>query len=139
MCRRRPATAARSGWNTRPARLACATAIETTILGEGPQTVAEVIVEPIMSGVGVAVPPDEYLPKVEEICRKYDVLLHVDEVINGFGRTGKMFAHQHYGISPDIMAVAKGIVSRLPADRRDGGEEPACSTASSARSRRPAR
>jgi adenosylmethionine-8-amino-7-oxononanoate aminotransferase len=48
---------------------------------------------------------------VEAICRKYDVLLHVDEVINGFGRTGKMFGHQHYGISPDIMAIAKGIVS----------------------------
>jgi adenosylmethionine-8-amino-7-oxononanoate aminotransferase len=64
-----------------------------------------------MSGVGVAVPPDEYHPMVEAICRKYDVLLHVDEVINGFGRTGKMFGHQHYGISPDIMAVAKGIVS----------------------------
>jgi adenosylmethionine-8-amino-7-oxononanoate aminotransferase len=92
-------------------KVACAKAIETTIQGEGPQTVAEVIVEPIMSGVGIAVPPDEYLPMVEEICRKYDVLLHVDEVINGFGRTGKMFGHQHYGISPDIMAVAKGIVS----------------------------
>jgi adenosylmethionine-8-amino-7-oxononanoate aminotransferase len=91
--------------------VACAKAIESTILGEGPQTVAEVIVEPIMSGVGVAVPPDEYHPMVEAICRKYDVLLHVDEVINGFGRTGKMFGHQHYGISPDIMAVAKGIVS----------------------------
>ena len=91
--------------------IACARLIETTIQGEGPQTVAEVIVEPIMSGVGVAVPPDEYLPMVEEICRKYDVLLHVDEVINGFGRTGRMFGHQHWGISPDIMAVAKGIVS----------------------------
>ena len=92
-------------------KTACATAFEATIQAEGPQTVAEVIVEPIMSGVGVAVPPDDYLPKVEAICRKYDVLLHVDEVINGFGRTGKMFGHQHYGISPDIMAVAKGIVS----------------------------
>jgi adenosylmethionine-8-amino-7-oxononanoate aminotransferase len=92
-------------------KVACATAIETSIQGEGPSTVAEVIVEPIMSAVGVAVPPPEYLPMVEAICRKYDVLLHVDEVINGFGRTGKMFAHQHWGISPDIMAVAKGIVS----------------------------
>jgi adenosylmethionine-8-amino-7-oxononanoate aminotransferase len=73
--------------------------------------VAEVIVEPIMSGVGVAVPPDEYLPEVEGLCRKYGILLHVDEVINGFGRTGKMFAHQHYGVSPDIIAIAKGISS----------------------------
>ena len=92
-------------------KVACAQAIENSILGEGPQSVAAVIVEPIMSGVGIAVPPDEYLPMVEAICRKYDVLLHVDEVINGFGRTGKMFGHQHWGISPDIMAVAKGIVS----------------------------
>ncbi len=92
-------------------KVACAKAIEDAILGEGPSSVAEVIVEPIMSGVGIAVPPDEYHPMVEAICRKYDVLLHVDEVINGFGRTGKMFGHQHYGISPDIMAVAKGIVS----------------------------
>ena len=85
--------------------------METTILGEGPETVAEVSVEPIMSGVGVAVPPDNYLPEAESLCRKYGLLLHVDEVINGFGRTGKMFAHQHHGVSPDIVAVAKGISS----------------------------
>ncbi len=85
--------------------------METTILGEGPETVAEVLVEPIMSGVGVAVPPDEYLPEVEKLCRKYGILLHVDEVINGFGRTGKMFAHQHYDVAPDIVAIAKGISS----------------------------
>jgi taurine-pyruvate aminotransferase len=91
--------------------LACVKNMETTILGEGPETVAEVIVEPVMSGVGVAVPPDEYLPEVERLCRKYGILLHVDEVINGFGRTGKMFAHQHYGVAPDIVAVAKGISS----------------------------
>jgi taurine-pyruvate aminotransferase len=70
-----------------------------------------VLVEPIMSGIGIAVPPDEYLPEVETLCRKYGILLHVDEVINGFGRTGKMFGHQHYGISPDIMSIAKGISS----------------------------
>jgi taurine-pyruvate aminotransferase len=91
--------------------LACVKNMEAAIVGEGPETVAEVIVEPIMSGVGVAVPPDEYLPEVESLCRKYGILLHVDEVINGFGRTGKMFAHQHYGVSPDIVAVAKGISS----------------------------
>jgi len=91
--------------------LACVKNLEHTILGEGPDTIAEVIVEPIMSAVGVSVPPDEYLPEVERICRKYGALLHVDEVINGFGRTGKMFAHQHYGVSPDIIAIAKGISS----------------------------
>jgi adenosylmethionine-8-amino-7-oxononanoate aminotransferase len=91
--------------------MACVKNMENTILGEGPETVAEVIVEPVMSGVGVAVPPDEYLPEVAKLCAKYGILLHVDEVINGFGRTGKMFAHQHAGISPDIMAIAKGISS----------------------------
>ena len=91
--------------------LACVKNMETTILGEGPETVAEVIVEPVMSGIGIAVPPDEYLPEVESLCRKYGILLHVDEVINGFGRTGKMFGHQHYNVSPDIIAIAKGISS----------------------------
>jgi len=91
--------------------LACVKNMEAAIVGEGPETVAEVIVEPIMSGVGVAVPPDEYLPSVSAIAKKYGALLHVDEVINGFGRTGKMFAHQHYGVRPDILAVAKGISS----------------------------
>jgi adenosylmethionine-8-amino-7-oxononanoate aminotransferase len=91
--------------------LACVKNMEAAVVGEGPDTVSEIIIEPIMSGVGVAVPPDEYLPEVEKICRKYGILLHIDEVINGFGRTGKMFAHQHYGVSPDIIAVAKGISS----------------------------
>ena len=91
--------------------VACAKTIETTIQGEGPDTVATVLIEPIMSAVGIAVPPDEYLPTVAGIAKKYGCLLHVDEVINGFGRTGKMFAHQHYGVTPDIVAVAKGLVS----------------------------
>ncbi|MFO1026553.1 MAG: aminotransferase [Acetobacteraceae bacterium] len=91
--------------------LACVKNMENTILGEGPETIAEVIVEPVMSGVGVAVPPDEYLPEVEKLCREYGILLHIDEVINGFGRTGKMFAHQHYGVAPDLVAIAKGISS----------------------------
>ena len=91
--------------------LACVKNMENTILGEGPETVAEVIVEPVMSGIGVAIPPDEYFPAVEKLCRDYGILLHIDEVINGFGRTGKMFAHQYYGVSPDLIAIAKGISS----------------------------
>jgi len=91
--------------------LACVKNVESTIQGEGPDTVATVLVEPIMSAVGIAVPPPEYLPEVAAIAKKYGALLHIDEVINGFGRTGKMFAHQHYGVTPDIVAIAKGIVS----------------------------
>ena len=59
-------------------------------------------------------PPDEYLPEVEKLCRKYGILLHVDEVINGFGRTGRRcFSnnHQHYDVSPDIVAIAKNCIS----------------------------
>jgi len=91
--------------------LACVKNIEATIQGEGPDTVSTLLVEPVMSAVGVAVPPDEYLPEVAALATKYGCLLHVDEVINGFGRTGKMFAHQHAGIQPDIVAIAKGLVS----------------------------
>ena len=91
--------------------LACVKNLETTILGEGPETVAEVIIEPVMSAVGVAVPPPDYLPAVADLCKQHGALLHVDEVINGFGRTGKMFAHQHTDVKPDIVTVAKGISS----------------------------
>jgi adenosylmethionine-8-amino-7-oxononanoate aminotransferase len=91
--------------------LACVKNMETTIQGEGPETVAEVLIEPVMSAVGVAVPPDGYLPAVADLCKRHGVLLHVDEVINGFGRTGRLFAHEHAGIKPDIVTVAKGISS----------------------------
>ena len=91
--------------------MACVKNVESTIQGEGPETVATVLVEPVMSAVGIAVPPDEYLPGVAAIAKKYGCLFHVDEVINGFGRTGAMFAHEHWGVKPDIVTIAKGIVS----------------------------
>lgn len=91
--------------------LACANYIEYMIEAEGAETVAAVVMEPIMSASGVLVPPDGYLPRVQEICRRHNVLLIIDEVINGFGRTGAWFAHQHYGVEPDILCVAKGISS----------------------------
>ncbi|MDB4894277.1 MAG: aminotransferase class-III, partial [Firmicutes bacterium] len=91
--------------------MTCAKQIEYVIEAEGAETVAAIVMEPIQSSLGIIVPPDEYMPMVEAICRKHNVLLIVDEVINGFGRTGKWFAHQHWGIKPDIMAVAKGISS----------------------------
>jgi len=68
--------------------LACVKNMELTILGEGPETVAEIIVEPVMSGVGVAVPPDEYLPEVEKLCRKYDILLAISPSIATPGGIG---------------------------------------------------
>lgn len=92
-------------------RLECAKAIEDTINWEGAETVAGVILEPVITGGGVIVPPPEYLPKVREICDKYGVLLIVDEVICGFGRSGRAFGHQNYGVQPDIVTMAKGITS----------------------------
>lgn len=91
--------------------VACANEVEEVILREDPTTVAAVIAEPIIGGGGVIVPPDRYLPRLREICDQYGVLLILDEVITGFGRTGKLFAAEHWGVVPDMMTVAKGVSS----------------------------
>ena len=89
----------------------CAQAIEDAILMHDAKTVAAVIGEPVSQPIGAPVPAPEYWPMVREICDKYGVLLIVDEVITGFGRTGKMFGIEHFGIEPDIMTMGKGIIS----------------------------
>ncbi len=91
--------------------LKCATDIERTIEFEGPELVSAFIGEPVMQGYGAVSPPQEYWPIVREICNKYEILLIVDEVICGFGRTGKMFGVEHFAIQPDMMTMAKGISS----------------------------
>jgi len=91
--------------------VACVEQFEEVILSEGPETVAAIIAEPIIGGGGVLVPPDEYLPRLREICDRYDVLLILDEVITGFGRTGALFASNHWGVVPDILNLAKGVTS----------------------------
>jgi len=88
-----------------------ADAIEEVILREGPDTVGAIVLEPITAGGGVIVPPDGYWPRVQEICRKYDILLHIDEVVCGLGRTGKWFGYQNFDIQPDIVTMAKGVAS----------------------------
>ncbi len=88
-----------------------ADAIEEVILREGPDTVGALCLEPITAGGGVITPPPGYWDRVQEICRKYDVLLHIDEVVCGMGRTGKWFGYQHYGIEPDFVTMAKGVAS----------------------------
>ena len=88
-----------------------ANAIEEVILREGPDTVGALCLEPITAGGGVIVPPEGYWPRVQEICRKYDILLHIDEVVCGIGRTGTWFGYQHYGIEPDFVTMAKGVAS----------------------------
>lgn len=89
--------------------------LEKVILREGPETVGAVCFEPITAGGGVITPPEGYWPAVSAICKKYDVLLHIDEVVCGMGRTGKWFGYQHYGIQPDIVTLAKGVASSYAA------------------------
>jgi len=97
------------GTNASECAVLCAQAIEETIKFEGPESVAAVIGEPVAAASGA--PGEEYWPMVREICDRYGVLLISDEVICGFGRTGKMFAVEHWNIVPDILTLAKGIVS----------------------------
>lgn len=85
--------------------------LEKLILAEGPDTVAAFFAEPVMGAGGVIVPPATYFDKIQQVLRKYDVLLVADEVITGFGRTGEMFGCQTFGIRPDMMTVAKGLSS----------------------------
>jgi adenosylmethionine-8-amino-7-oxononanoate aminotransferase len=90
---------------------AAARMLEETILKEGPETVAAFIAEPVQGAGGIIVPPDDYFPRVREICTKHQVLFIGDEVITGFGRTGQWFALKRYGVQPDILSFAKGITS----------------------------
>jgi putrescine---pyruvate transaminase len=90
---------------------ACAEAIESKILEVGPENVAAFIGEPVQGAGGVIIPPANYWPQVEAICRKYGILMICDEVICGFGRTGNMWGHETMGVKPDIIAMAKGLSS----------------------------
>ncbi|MCA2017171.1 aminotransferase class III-fold pyridoxal phosphate-dependent enzyme [Vibrio tritonius] len=86
-------------------------AVEQIILKEGPETIGAMVLEPITAGGGVIVPPAGYFKGIEALCRKYDILLHIDEVVCGIGRTGQWFGYQHFGIQPDIVTMAKGLAS----------------------------
>ncbi|MDH3762604.1 MAG: aminotransferase class III-fold pyridoxal phosphate-dependent enzyme [Gammaproteobacteria bacterium] len=85
--------------------------IEKVILAEDPDTVGSLCLEPITAGGGVIVPPEGYFETVQEICSKYGVLLHIDEVVCGMGRTGKWFGYQHFDVKPDMVTMAKGVAS----------------------------
>ena len=91
--------------------LRCAEAVEQEILAQGPDTVAAVIGEPISVSNANHVPSPRYWQRVRQICNTYGVLLILDEVINGFGRTGTMFATEQFGVVPDLMTMAKGLSS----------------------------
>jgi putrescine aminotransferase len=91
--------------------IVCARNIERIIEFEGPELFSAFIGEPVQQGFGALAPPKEYWPIIREICDKFGILLIIDEVICGFGRTGKMFATEHFDVQPDIMTMAKGITS----------------------------
>lgn len=93
----------------------CARMVEDIILKEGPDTIGGLIVEPITAGGGILKPVKEYYPILQEICRKYDIWLVMDEVVCGFGRTGKFWGHEHYDVDPDIVTMAKGLASSYEA------------------------
>jgi putrescine aminotransferase len=101
------------GFGEDPERFAerAAQAIEERILAVGAENVAAFIGEPVQGAGGVIIPPPGYWPRVEAICRKYGILLICDEVICGFGRLGRWFGYQHFGVTPDIVTMAKGISS----------------------------
>jgi adenosylmethionine-8-amino-7-oxononanoate aminotransferase len=90
---------------------AAAEELEKAILREGAGTVAMFLAEPVIGVGGVIVPPDDYFPRIRAICDEHDVLLAADEVITGFGRTGRWFALEHWGVAPDIVQFAKAITS----------------------------
>lgn len=89
----------------------CAEMLADAVRKEDPETVAAIILEPCLSSGGIIIPPLGWLERVRDICDELDVLMIADEVITGFGRTGKWFAVEHEGVVPDLMSVAKGITS----------------------------
>jgi adenosylmethionine-8-amino-7-oxononanoate aminotransferase len=93
------------------AGIGAADAFEELVLAEGPETVAAIIAEPVIGSGGVIVPPASYFPRLREICDRHDILLIADEVITGFGRTGRWFGMGHWGVEPDLFSFAKGVTS----------------------------
>src|SRR5437660_1612504 len=89
--------------------ITCATIVGDVIAMEDPATVAAVLVEPIGHTGGIIDPPEEYLPILREVCDRHNVLLIFDEIITGIGRTGRMFAAETFGVTPDVLLVAKGL------------------------------
>jgi taurine--2-oxoglutarate transaminase len=85
--------------------------LEEIILYEGPETIAAILMESVTGTNGIIIPPEGYLKGVRALCDKYGILMIADEVMSGFGRTGKWFAIQHWNVTPDLMTMAKGLTS----------------------------
>ncbi|HEX9779176.1 MAG TPA: 4-aminobutyrate--2-oxoglutarate transaminase [Geopsychrobacteraceae bacterium] len=105
-------------------KTACADLLEEFFISHvAAEQVAALIVEPIQGEGGFVTPPDEYFPKLQQICRKHGILLIVDEVQTGMGRTGKLFACEHWGIEPDLITTAKSLAGGLPLSAVTGRSE----------------
>src|SRR5512138_523001 len=99
------------GWTRETCHRECIQHVEEIIQLEGPDQIAAIVLEGVTGTNGLIVPPDDYWPRIREICDKYGILLISDEVMSGWGRTGKWFAVDNWGVVPDIITTAKGITS----------------------------
>ncbi|MCK5054125.1 MAG: aminotransferase class III-fold pyridoxal phosphate-dependent enzyme [Anaerolineales bacterium] len=99
------------GWTRETCHRECIDHIEEVIQYEGPEDIAAIFFEGVVGSNGIIVPPDDYWPRMREICDKYGILLISDEVMSGFGRTGKWFAVDNWDVAPDIITLAKGVTS----------------------------
>lgn len=107
--------ALRYGWDVETTSRWCLDELELLLQTQtAPAETAAVFIEPVLGEGGYIVPPVSFMKGLREICTRDDILLVVDEVQTGFGRTGKWFGHQHFGIEPDIMTIAKGLASGMP-------------------------
>ncbi|MGC8855512.1 MAG: aminotransferase class III-fold pyridoxal phosphate-dependent enzyme [Anaerolineae bacterium] len=99
------------GWTPQTCHRECIRHVEEVIQHEGPEEIAAIILEGVTGTNGLIIPPDDYWPRIREICDKYGILLISDEVMSGWGRTGEWFAVDHWKVVPDIITTAKGITS----------------------------
>jgi len=99
------------GWTRETCHRECISHVEELIQYEGPNSIAGIVMEGVTGSNGLIVPPPDYWPRIREICDKYGILLIADEVMSGWGRTGKWFSVDHWGVVPDIITTAKGLTS----------------------------
>jgi 4-aminobutyrate aminotransferase len=105
----------RYGWSDEQTTRWCLDELDLLLITQtAPEETAAILIEPVLGEGGYVVPPEAFMKGLRERCDKYKILLIIDEVQSGFGRTGRWFAHEHFGITPDIMTVAKGIASGMP-------------------------
>ena len=105
----------RYGWDEEVTSRWCLDELDYLLITQtAPQETAAILIEPVLGEGGYVVPPPSFMKGLREVCNRHDILLIIDEIQSGFGRTGHWFAHQHFNLQPDIMTVAKGLASGMP-------------------------